>query len=600
MIAWERRLLAALGRELAPGPTRIRATLRLTVVCLATVVVAMALHLPEIHWLVVTIFVVAQSDAQASVDKAIQRTFGTLIGGVAAILMVAMLAGKQELLLLALAGWVTLGIYLSKTQADSYVFVLFGVTVLVAIPDQVADPSRAVEMALIRIQMLAAGSLIGAVAQLVLWPEDPERQLIDDLTERLDLAVRALDHTVARRAFLPDALRERLLGPGMARQLDLLGRAEALDDRLRARHAEQLQLIAEIDRLVAAIILLRREARERPLAGDEIAAIELLALGLRAMLADLRRIRAHDRAIPALADGLTVRPAIVRLYEIAGGLPRSTGFLEIIARRSPPRAPIGRLPRFQPGTRFDPAALRLGVKAALAMTLCGLAYQVLLWPGITTCVVTAIIVIQPSRGASMRKALLRSAGAIAGGLFGFLALAVLGPSMGSLPALMIVAGIGIAGAAYVNVGSSRISYAGMQTVMAFGLVALDHETVAGNLAAGIDRVLGILLGIAVATLVDVFMWPTTARAAAAAKVVAAQEGLDALAADPADRATKTAAIHRDLAAAVAQFEDARWEMSSRPADRSALMALGRDIERVQRRFLALTVHPPEASGVVTR
>jgi multidrug resistance protein MdtO len=290
----------------------------------------------------------------------------------------------------------------------------------------------------------------------------------------------------------------------------------------------------------------------------------------------------------------------VRLYEIAAGLPQSTGFLEIIARRIPPRAPIGRLPRFQPGTSFDPAALRLGIKAALAMTLCGLAYQVLLWPGITTCVVTAIIVIQPSRGASMRKALLRSAGAIAGGLFGFLALAVLGPSMGNLPALMIVAGIGIAGAAYVNVGSSRISYAGMQTVMAFGLVALDHETVAGNLTAGIDRVLGILLGIAVATLVDVLMWPTTARAAAAAKVVAAQKGLDALAADPADRATKTAAIHRDLAAAVAQFEDARWEMSSRPADRSALIALGRDIERVQHRFLALTVHPPEATGVVTR
>ncbi len=596
MIAWERRLFAALGRELAPNPTRVRATIRLTLVCLVTVIAAMALHIPEIHWLIVTIFVVAQADAQASFDKAIQRALGTLAGGAMAILMVALLAGKQELLLLALAAWVTFGIYLSKTQADSYVFILFGVTVLVAIPDQVADPSRAIQMAVIRIQMLAAGSMIGAFAQLALWPENPERQLVDDLAERLDLAIRALDHTVARHAFMPGVLRERLLGPGMVRQLDLLARAEALDDRLRQRHAEQLRLIAELDRLVAAIILLRREARAHPLAPAEIAAVDLLARDLRRLLADLRQLRRTAQPLTPLPAGREIRPVIARLYDIARGLPDLTGFLDILSRRQPSRPPIGRLPRFQPGTKFDPGALRLAIKGAVAMTLCGLAYQILLWPGITTCVVTAIIVIQPSRGASMRKALLRSAGAICGGLFGFLSLALLGPSMGTMPALMIVAAIGIAGAAYINVGSTRISYAGMQTVMAFGLVALDQETVAGNLAAGIDRVLGILLGIAVATIVDAFLWPASARGAARAKLAAAQQGLDRLAANPADREAETAAIHRNLAAAVAQFEDARWELSSRPADRAALAAVGRDLDQAQRRFLALTVHQPATSA----
>lgn len=588
MIDWERRLFAALGRELAPNPARLRATVRLTLVCLVTVIVAMALHIPEIHWLIVTIFVVAQSDAQASFDKAIQRALGTLAGGAMAILMVGLLAGKQEMLLLALAFWVVFGIYLSKTQPDSYVFILFGVTVLVAIPDQVADPARAIQMAIIRIQMLAAGSLIGAFAQMALWPENPERQLIEDLADRLGLAIRALDHTVARHAFMPGVLRERLLGPGMARQLDLLTRAEALDDRLRQRHAEQLRLIAEIDRLVAAIVLLRREAREQPLDQGEIAAVDILAAALRRLLSDLQRLKPHDRPMPSPPAGL--RPVIVRLHEIAAGLPALTGFLDILGRRRPSRPPIGRLPRFQPGTKFDPAAMRLAIKGAIAMTLCGLAYQVLLWPGITTCVVTAIIVIQPSRGASMRKAMLRSAGAICGGAFGFLALALLGPGTGSLPALLIVAAIGIAGAAYINVGSARISYAGMQTVMAFALVALDQETVTGNANAGIDRVLGILLGIAIATLVDALLWPTSARAAAAAKLAAARKGLDRLEADIADREPETVAIHRNLAAAVAQFEDARWEMSSRPADRAALAALGRDLDQVQRRFLALTVH----------
>jgi len=595
MIAWERRLFAALGHELSPTPGRVRATMRLTLACMLTIIIAIGLHLPEIHWLIVTIFVVSQADAQASFDKAVQRTLGTLMGGGMAIVMVALLSGKQELLLIAIACWVAFGLYLARTQADSYVFLLFGVTVLVAVPDQVADPARAIEMAILRILMLTIGSIIGAFTQLALWPENPERQLIEDMAERLGHAVVALDHTVVRRPFMPVVLRVKMLGPGMVRQLDLLNRAEALDDRLRQRHAEQLRLITEIDRLIAAIILLRREARDQALSDAEIAAVDDLARALRQMQAALARGAIYDRPMPALPADAAVRPVIAQLYRIAADLPGLTGFLDILTHRQPPRPPMGHLPRFRTAAKFDANAMRLAIKGGIALTLCGLAYQILLWPGITTCVVTAIIVMQPSRGASVRKAWLRSAGAILGALFGLLALALLGPSLNSLGPLVMVATIAIGASAYLNTGSTRISYAGMQMAMAFGLVALDGQAISGNLTPGIDRVLGILLGIAIATVVDAFLWPVSARAAAAAKLAAAQKGLDKLAAGPEDRAAETVAVHRNLAAAVAQFEDARWELSGRPADRTALAALGREIDQAQRRFLALTVHRPDSA-----
>ncbi|MFX6273718.1 hypothetical protein ABTF85_19435, partial [Acinetobacter baumannii] len=82
---------------------------------------------------------------------------------------------------------------------------------------------------------------------------------------------------------------------------------EALDDKLRLRHAEQLQLIAEIDRLVAAIILLRREARDRPLTDEEITVVDRLARDLGHILSDLRRVSVHDRPLPPLPEGIPVR-----------------------------------------------------------------------------------------------------------------------------------------------------------------------------------------------------------------------------------------------------------------------------------------------------
>src|SRR5262249_38261617 len=100
-----------------------------------------------------------------------------------------------------------------------------------------------------------------------------------------------------------------------------------------------------------------------------------------------------------------------------------------------------------------------------------------------------------------RKALLRLAGAALGGALGLLVIIVAMPNMETLASLLIVVAPCMALAAWINTGSSRIAYAGLQTAIAFSLSALNDLGPTTDLEPARDRVIGVLLGIIIAGLV---------------------------------------------------------------------------------------------------
>ena len=101
----------------------------------------------------------------------------------------------------------------------------------------------------------------------------------------------------------------------------------------------------------------------------------------------------------------------------------------------------------------------------------------------------------------MRKSLLRLAGTILGGALGLLVIIVAMPNMDSLASLLIVVAACTGLAGWINSGSSRISYAGLQTALAFALSALSDIGPTTNLEPARDRVIGVLLGVVIAGLV---------------------------------------------------------------------------------------------------
>ncbi len=89
---------------------------------------------------------------------------GTLIGAVAAVAMVPNLVDAPELLVLALASWTALCLYVSLFDRTprSYVFMLGGYTAaLIGFP-AVSDPASIFDLAIARVEEITLGSFAPA------------------------------------------------------------------------------------------------------------------------------------------------------------------------------------------------------------------------------------------------------------------------------------------------------------------------------------------------------------------------------------------------------------------------------------------------------
>jgi multidrug resistance protein MdtO len=230
--------------------------------------------------------------------------------------------------------------------------------------------------------------------------------------------------------------------------------------------------------------------------------------------------------------------AATAFLDPAAGTPRGA------AGRSPLDTPA-RAPFFTAAfTATNTADVKFALKCALAVEICFIAILGLDWPGLLTSAVTCVIVAQSTLGASASKALLRLAGAAVGGLLGLIIIAAVMPNTQGLASLLVP----LAGcywiAAWITAGSSRISYAGIQVGMALGICAVDVFGPTTDLVPPRDRVLGILLGIAVMGLVYGLIWPVRASRSMRPALAAALRAMGALADIPPAPADDAAAIAR--------------------------------------------------------
>ena len=216
----------------------------------------------------------------------------------------------------------------------------------------------------------------------------------------------------------------------------------------------------------------------------------------------------------------------------------------------------------------DPAALKIGLKAALGLELCYLVMLGLDWPGLVTSAVTCVVIAQTTVGANLSKAVLRQVGAVLGGLLGLIAIVVFMPNLHDLTSFLVVLGAGYLVAAWINVGGPRTAYAGLQTALALGIVLLSGFGPTTDLVGARDRVLGILLGAGVMGVIDQVLWPVQARRAMRPTVaralrlmaelarVGARRGDGQLADHPKGLRTK---VYRMLSATLAYRDQSRME-----------------------------------------
>ena len=100
--------------------------------------IALKFGMPRPYWAMTAVYVVANPLMGATVSKAFDRMFGTVLGAAGAVVLVPPLVNAPELLMLAVAFWTgtLLFIALHDRTPRNYVFLLAGYTLpLLALPN---------------------------------------------------------------------------------------------------------------------------------------------------------------------------------------------------------------------------------------------------------------------------------------------------------------------------------------------------------------------------------------------------------------------------------------------------------------------------------
>jgi multidrug resistance protein MdtO len=618
------RLLAFLRAELAPTPGRSKVTLRIVATCLAGTGLVMSLHAPHGNWIVWTIFHVNSEDAGASLIHGVQRVISTLAGAAIGMLIGIAFANEPQFMFVGVGVAVAVFMFLSRTTSARDSSVLAAFTMLLVVTSHLDAPDAQIETGLWRALMVLVGVILGTGAQLVLWPQDPEQRLLDDVAQRLAWIEALLGRAAASPPDAPGtpARPDLVAVSGLTRELDLLANAEARYPSLRRRHTEQIALITETERLLTNAVWLVELVEDPPRLYrlDEGLRSRLRVLGaacarLRSDLAARRPTAAEDVPYPSTGPvdpGVGLESLLAYMEGTMARMAAATGFLnpsetaapQLAPRRSPLDSPA-RAPFFSPAFALaNTADMKFALKCALAVEICLLIALGLDWPGLLQATATCAIVAQSTLGASVFKAFLRLLGAAVGGLLGLLVILVVMPNAESLAWLMLpfAAAFWIAG--WLEAGSSRIAYAGLQAGMGFGVSVLGVFGPATDLVPPRDRVLSIVLGIAVMGMVYQWIWPVRASRAMRPALAATLRAMAMLAewkraaggyaSEVAAAARHRTAVYRGLGTVLRLREEAALEPGAdRPAaraERDRVLALAADVQGVFLSLLSLARH----------
>ena len=479
-----------LTRELRDAPGRANYTLRLTLSCAVLIVLFMTLHIPFLAVALIVVFYVSQPNVLMIklVSVVFVVTVSVALGGV--LLIIKWTYDYPLIRLVASVILFFCAIYLMRVLGK--LGLAFFVVALAVIYAQTFPSMTSQSEILVRL-LLWLWVAINTAILVTLLVNACFQQAFPGYQFKARLVV--MLRQTARRLSQPDD------GTPPPTVTEIAGQF----NQLRSLYQQAARATPEI--------------AASPQAWQSLMAAALSCSHLTALLLpgddhpDARRRIASQ--LNALADNLPaaaeVQPLIVPrdgansaiLQEIAEVLAR-------LARGETiplPQGEVEKAPLLLPDAWSNPAYLHFALKTLLATLLCDVFYTAADWQGIHTIMLSCVIVAQPGLGATMQKTWLRIGGALLATLIALLLIVFVQPWTDSLSGLLAMTLPVFALAAWIAAGSERIAYAGIQIGFTFALAFLSWFGPLSNLTELRDRVIGILLGVLVSSIVHLYLWP---------------------------------------------------------------------------------------------
>ncbi|WOD13657.1 FUSC family protein [Paraburkholderia kirstenboschensis] len=491
-----------LKRELAPFPERLNVMLRSMLTRAIVIVASMTLEVPELALSLLVVFYVTQSDIV--VTRLVSMMF--IVGSTLAIglsILQLKYTFDYPLLRIVIASLLFIGsAYLLRVLRIG--IVLFIVAIIVVYVQSLVDQTDQADL-LIRAVLWVWVAVnypiaLALVVNTLLLPAEPQLQLKAEI--HLQLAAletrlaQLIDGTTSAAPITLAAVQQ-----GALTLQKLLRFTTMRDAHYRENQALQLACVATVSRLY-------RGASELPPDWPSATA------ALLAMLRELRvNCRALDEAVMSdepyryVSTATPEERAAADTIPAAGELQRALhAFADRVASGADPGKPPAGEPMVAADAWTNPAYMRFSLKTLLAVLVCYVFYNAVDWQGVHTIMLTCLIVALPSLGASMQRALLRLAGAAIGSALALFMVVFIVPHLDDIVGLLLMSVPVVALGAWISAGSERIGYAGLQLMFTYSLALLDQFSPSTNLTEIRDRLVGILLGVGVATFVQMSFW----------------------------------------------------------------------------------------------
>lgn len=523
----QRDVNAFLRAELAPFPGRVNVMLRALLTSAIVIVVSLALEVPELPLSLLVVFYVTQSNVVITRLVGLMFIVGSTLAIGSSILLLKFTFDYPLVRIVVSSALFFGSVYLMRVLKTGVVFFIVAIVIIyvqtfVDRTDQAELLIRAVLWVWAAVNYPIALTL---VINSLLLPAEPQRQLKAELQRQLTVVDAHLTHLIEDGpAPAPIALAE--VQKGAVTLQKLLKFSAMRDAGYRDARTWHLASIATVSRLYL-------DVRELPLGAPRRTTVQWSMLsGLRenvrmlaTSLAAGEPYRIGREPPPNMADAADVADMPDAIAEMQRALHALSDFS---ARGESTGKPPAEEPMVLQDAWINPAYARFSLKTLLAVLVSYIFYNATDWQGVHTIMLTCLIVALPSIGASTQRALLRVAGALGGSALALFAVVFVIPQLDTVVGVLLMALPVVALAAWIAAGSERIGYAGVQLLFTFSLAVLGQFGPTTNLTEIRDRMVGILLGVGVATVVQLSFWKEDEGDALRSKLAAMLRPVSAL------------------------------------------------------------------------
>jgi len=469
-------------------------------------IICMTFRIPYAWQGAIYALLVSRESPRATLKSAATILLVTGIGAAYIILSIQLVINIPPLHFLWIIATLFLAFYAVSTLTNYLAAVAFVNTISIGIPlwDRHVSAETNVEETLwLCLAVLVAVVVTGAV-ELAFMRQRPGDEILLPLTERLSAVEDLLSCYAEGRA--PDPATERkilrlaMLGTSLLRRIL---RRSNVPPQYSAAAGGVAVLVGRLVDLAATLT---------PLSFERTAVSQRRFRKLASTVARIRNDLMNSRVPDAVqfeaeeASGAVV-PLLDEVEHTVALIPQAfTGSRPAHEYLPSPDRP--ERPMFLSRNAFvNPEHLRFALKGCLAASLCYVIYNAVDWQEISTAVTTCLLTALSTVGASHQKQILRIAGAIVGGfLLGMGSQMFILPYLDSIGGFLILLVLVTALSSWFLTSSPRLSYFGVQVVLAFYLINLQEFKIQTSLEVARDRVIGILLGLFMMWLVFDRLW----------------------------------------------------------------------------------------------